>query len=210
MFTYFFAHCWIDYRHLEADDPAKFGGEGPAVDWFENSRRATLTHRARCLEASQEFPTLGPNRWGLAPCEFGQDYCVAQVRPNVSDTDEWRGAAVPPYGAGSAIMFTPAESIAALREYRSLKGVDDKPLAWNDPATGGYGFMDSFRLDPPHGHDVNSGHDQGPLLLAIENVRTGLIWRLFMQHYAAKRAVERLQLQPREELAEPGKLRRAG
>jgi hypothetical protein len=46
--------------------------------------------------------------------------------------------------------------------------------------------------------------------LAIENARTGLIWRLFMQHEAAKRAVERLQLQPRDEAVEPGKLRRAG
>lgn len=197
MFTYFFAHCWIDYRHLAADDPAAFGQPGPAVDWFENSRRATLTHRTRCLEASREFPTLGPNRWGLAPCEFGPDYYVAQVRPNVSDTDEWRGAAVPPYGAGTAIMFTPAESLAALREYRSLKDADGKPLVWNDPAARGYGFMDAFRLDPPHGHNVNSGHDQGPLLLAIENVRTGLIWKLFMQHDVAKRAVERLKLRPR-------------
>ena len=72
-----------------------------------------------------------------------------------------------------------------------------EPLVWRDPAEGGYGFMDSFSLDPPHGHDVNLGIDQGPLLLAIENARTGLIWRLFMQHEAAERSVERLGLKPR-------------
>jgi hypothetical protein len=33
-------------------------------------------------------------------------------------------------------------------------------------------------------------------LLAIENARTGLIWRLFMEHAVAKRAVERLKLEP--------------
>jgi hypothetical protein len=197
MFTYFFAHCWIGYRHLAADDPAKFGGEGPAVDWFENSRRATLTHRTRCLEASKKFPTLGPNRWGLAPCEFGKEYLVAHVKPNVSETDEWQGGVVSPYGAGAAIMFAPAESIAALREYRSLKNAEGKPLVWSDPSTGGYGFRDTFRLDPPHGNNLHVGHDQGPLLLAIENARTGLVWRLFMQHEAAKRAVERLGLPTR-------------
>jgi hypothetical protein len=36
LFTYFFAHCWIDYRHLAADDPIAFGVEAPPVEWFEN------------------------------------------------------------------------------------------------------------------------------------------------------------------------------
>jgi hypothetical protein len=197
LFTYFFSHCWIDYRHLAADDPAKFGEPGPAVDWFENSRRATLTHRARCIEMSDRFPTLGENRWGLAPCSFRDEYFVHEVRPNVRDHDEWYNGVLPPYGAASAIMFTPRESLAALREYRSLNRPDGKPLAWRDPAEGGYGFVDSFRLDPPYGQDDNLGIDQGPMLLAIENARTGLVWRLFMQHPAARRAIERLDLRAR-------------
>jgi len=197
LFTYFFSHCWIDYRHLAADNPAKFGEAGPAVDWFENSRRATLTHRVRCIEVSNKFPTLGENRWGLAPCSFREGYYVHEVRPNISDHDVWYGGVLPPYAAASAIMFTPQESLAALREYRSLNGPDGKPLAWRDPADGGYGFVDSFRLDPPYGQDDNLGIDQGPMLLAIENARTGLIWRLFMRHPAARRALERLELRAR-------------
>jgi hypothetical protein len=121
LFTYFFAHCWIDYRHLAADDPGAFGGEGPPVDWFENSRRAVLTHRQRCIEAGRQFPTLGENRWGLAPCAYRDKYLVHEVRPNLSDQDVWHDGVVPPYAAGSAIMFTPIESLAALREYKSLR-----------------------------------------------------------------------------------------
>ena len=71
-----------------------------------------------------------------------------------------------------------------------------KPLAWRDPADGGYGFADSFKLDPPRACDDNVAIDVGPMLLAIENVRTGLIWKLFMEHEVARRAVERLQLRP--------------
>lgn len=197
LFTYFFAHCWIDYRHLAADDPQAFYVDQPRVDWFENSRRATLTHRQRCIEVSDHFPTLAENRWGLAPCTFRDDYLVHAVRPNLSDKDEWYDGVVPPYGAGSAIMFTPAESLAALREYKSLTGPDGKPLAWRDPDQGGYAFVDSFQLSPAYGHDDNLGIDEGPMLLAIENVRSGLIWRLFMQHDVARRAVERLHLKPR-------------
>ena len=105
LFTYFFAHCWIDYRHLAADDPAAFGEAGPAVDWFENSRRAVLTQRQRCIEEASQFPTLGENRWGLAPCGFKDKYLVHEVRPNICDHDSWCDGVVPPYAAGSAIMF---------------------------------------------------------------------------------------------------------
>ncbi len=197
LFTYFFSHCWIDYRHLAADDPGAFGEPGPRVDWFENSRRAVLTQRRRCIEASHEFPTLGENRWGLAPCAFRDKYLVHEVRPNIDDKDDWEGGVVPPYAAGSAIMFAPTESLAALREYKSLRGPNGRPLAWRDPDRGGYAFVDSFRLDPPYGQDENLGIDVGPLLLAIENVRTGLIWKLFMKDENAKRATERLHLLPR-------------
>ncbi len=197
LFTYFFSHCWIDYRRLAADNPQAFEVDAPSVDWFENSRRAVLTHRQRCIEASSQYPTLGVNRWGLAPCTFRDHYFVHEVRPNIHDEDVWYDGVVPPYGAGSAIMFAPAESLAALREYMSLTDAKGQPLVWRDPAQGGYGLVDSFHLDPPYGHDDNLGIDHGPMLLAIENVRTGLVWRLFMQHPVAKRAVERLQLAPR-------------
>ena len=197
LFTYFFSHCWINYRDLAADDPAAFGVAAPAVDWFENSRRATLTHRARCIEASRQFPTLGENRWGLAPCAYRDHYLVHEVRPNVVDSDNWLDGVVSPYAAGSAIMFTPTESVAALREYMSLTAADGSPLVWRDPDDGGYGLVDSFSLDPPYGHQEYLGIDQGPMLLAIENVRSGLVWRLFMQHDVAKLAAKRLKLQPR-------------
>ncbi|HVT28648.1 MAG TPA: glucoamylase family protein [Lacipirellulaceae bacterium] len=197
LFTYFFSHCWIDYRHLAADHPQAFGANGPSVDWFENSRRAVLTQRARCIDASRQFPTLGKNRWGLAPCAFRDNYLVHEVRPNIDNRDDWLGGVVPPYAAGSAIMFTPKESMAALREYKSLRYPDGRPLAWRDPDRGGYAFVDSFSLSPPYGQDENLGIDVGPLLLAIENVRTGLVWRLFMQHKVAQRAVERLRLEHR-------------
>ena len=176
---------------------AAFAAGGPSVDWFENSRRAVQTQRARCIEASRQFPTLGENRWGLAPCGFRDKYLVHEVRPNIDDKDDWQNGVVPPYAAGSAIMFTPAESIAALREYKSLRGPDGKPLAWRDPERGGYAFVDSFSLSPPYGQDENFGIDAGPMLLAIENVRTGLIWKLFMNHDIAKRASESLQMRPR-------------
>ena len=195
LFTYIFSHCWIDYRSLEADDPNRLGFEGPRVDWFENSRRAVLTQRRRCIEESRRFKTLAADRWGLSACSARDGYIVPEIRPNICDRDDWCDGTVAPYAATAAIMFTPEESLAAIRAFRGLKDAEGKPLIWRDPKAGGYGFVDSFNLDQKYACDDYVGIDVGPMLLGIENARTGLIWKLFMASDTAQRAIQRLRLQ---------------
>lgn len=204
MFTYFFDHCWIDYRRYEADDPSQFGVDAPRVHWFENSRRAFLTHRQRCQERAADFRTLGPNRWGLGPC-IGRkangepSYLVQDLLPNHSGLDLWRGGTVAPYVTGAALPFIPAESIAALREMRQLRDNDQALLAWRPPSEGGYGFLDSFNLDQMFAPEEYIGIDVGPMLLLIENARTGLVWDLFHEHPHTNRAAQRLGWMARKE-----------
>ncbi|MFN0135609.1 MAG: glucoamylase family protein [Phycisphaerae bacterium] len=193
LFHYFFSHCWIAYRQFDADTPADFGSKNPRVDWFENSRRATLAHRQRCIDLSSRHKTLSENIWGLSAAASRDGYIVPEIMPNRANKEQLFEGTVAPYAAGSAIMFTPAESVAALRAMRDLKGKDGKPFVWRDPAEGGYGFLDSFNLDQNHAEPDYTGIDQGPMIIAIENARTGLIWKLFMQHPVAKAAVERLR-----------------
>jgi hypothetical protein len=197
LFNYFFSHCWINYRGLEADDPAQFGGTGPRIDWFENSRRAALTQRQRCIEMAERYKTLSADRWGLSACAARDGYIVPEIRPNECDCENWHAGTVAPYAAGAAIMFTPTESIAALRAFRELRKPDGQLLVWRDPQDGGYGLVDSFNLDQQFACDDYVGIDHGPLLLGIENARTGLIWRIFMESETARRGVERLKLVPR-------------
>ncbi|HEY3242760.1 MAG TPA: glucoamylase family protein [Phycisphaerae bacterium] len=205
LFTYFFAHCWIDYGRLGTDDPSRFSvtpspsqgegrGEGLRVDWCENSRRAVLTQRQRCLEMRARFKSFAEDRWGLSACDGKTGYIVPAVRPNISEEENWHDGTIAPYAAGSAIMFTPRESLAALRAFRALKDDQGRPLIWRDPEQGGYGFADSFSLDLNWVSSDNIGIDVGPLLVAIENARTGLIWKLFMQSQTAKVALMRLRL----------------
>lgn len=200
LFMYFFSHCWIDYGAFKADNPQSLGVEGPSVDWFENTRRAAVTHRRRCIESAKQYPTLGENRWGLSPCRAESGYCVQLIQPNLANRDSWCRGVVPPYGAAGVLPMLPKESMAALREYRSLKSKDGKELIWRDPSGGGYGFVDAFKLDPPTPIEAYIGIDQGPMLLAIENARTGLIWKLFMQHEVAQNAARRLNFEARASL----------
>ena len=93
-------------------------------------------------------------------------------------------------------MFTPRQSLAAIRAFRNLADNQGKPLIWRDPAQGGYGFVDSFNLDQGFVSDDYVGIDLGPMLLGIENARTRLIWDLFMRSETARNAVARLHLKP--------------
>jgi hypothetical protein len=196
LFTYFFAHCFIDYRRFGPDDPQRFGIDAPRVDWFENSRRAVLTHRQRCIEMAAQYRTLAADRWGLSPCAARDGYIVPETKPNIIEHENWFEGTVAPYAAVSAIIFTPQESLAAIRAFRALRDAQGKPLIWRDRSEGGYGFVDSFNLDQGYVCDDYVGIDQGPLLLAIENARTGLIWKLIMAHPLSARARQRLAFSP--------------
>lgn len=201
LFTYFFTHCWVDYGALAADDPAGFGFDLPRVDWFENSRRATLAHRAVCLENADSNSTFAEDRWGQSPCYGYTDqgrraYLVPTQRPSLSNEQQLHGGAIAPYAAGSTIVFTPRESMQALRAFVALRGADGEPLAWDDPAQGGIGLADSFNLDNGQAFRGGVAIDAGPMLVSIENARTGLIWDLFRQHPMGERAAMRLAWQP--------------
>jgi hypothetical protein len=196
LFTYFFSHCWIDYRGFAADNPAAFDCPQPAVDWFENSRRAVDTQRTRCAEQASVYQTLADGRWGLSACDGPTGYIVPNLRPNLVGRDDWHEGTVAPYAAGSAIMFTPENSLQALRSMRHLVDQQGQPRVWRAVADGGYGFADAFNVDLNWTSPDNLGIDQGPMLLAIENVRTGLIWKLTQQHSLTQRAIERLGWQP--------------
>jgi hypothetical protein len=124
------------------------------------------------------------------------DYIVQEIRPNIRRFASLERGTVAPYAAGSCIMFTPHESMAALRAFRELKNDKGELLVWRDPDEGGYAFADSFNVDLQVACDDNVAIDVGPMLLAIENVRSGLIWKLFMEHEHAKRSCERLKLFP--------------
>lgn len=210
LFTYFISHCWVDYRGLGPDVPQIFGSDAPPVDWFENSYRAVVAHRQRCIEAGVKFKTLSAERWGLSACDGRDGYLVPEVQPNGSNHDDFCKGTVAPYAAGAAIVFTPEYSLAALREFRNLRQKPDgtygtsgmgELFAWRDPAKGGYGLIDAFNLDQNFASRDYIGIDHGPLLLLIENARTGLIWKLFMAHPNVRFGMERLRMKPVSEAA---------
>jgi len=204
LFTSFFSHCWIDYAAMGPDEPARFGVEHRArVDWWENSRRTAVMHRLKAIDNPKALPGLGKDVWGINASDAAHGYAVPglfpvpiampNARPEFdfathTPDDDWGDGTIAPYSAGCSIMFEPRLAIEALRRYRTIDGL------WSDPASGGYGFRDAFQLGTGWIAPDYVAIDQGPLILAIENARTGLIWRLFHEHPVVKAATQRLKM----------------
>jgi hypothetical protein len=76
-----------------------------------------------------------------------------------------------PTGALASMPYTPEESMAALKHYYQDLGAN----IWDI-----YGFRDAFNLTENWVSGIYMGLNQAPVVVMIENYRSGLIWKLFM------------------------------
>jgi hypothetical protein len=130
-------------------------------------------NRQFCIDRSSVRKTYGPNVWGLNACDSPDGY-AAFGAPGPED------GTVSPTGAIAAILFTPGIAKAAGMEMYDRFG---------DRLWGRYGFSDSFNLDRNWFDPDVIGIDLGMALLAIEDVRTGLPWKLLASHPSTARAL---------------------
>jgi hypothetical protein len=176
LFGHQYSHCWIDFRGM-ADDYMRTKG----IDYFENSRRATLAQREYCIANPGMFRGYGELVWGLTACDgpgIGkfQAYSARGAPPPENDD-----GTIAPTAAGGSLPFAPEICLPTLRhlytEYRTN--------IWTS-----YGFCDAFNLTARWWDPEVLGIDQGPILLMIENYRTGKIWRKFMKAPEVQRGLK--------------------
>ena len=183
LFTYMFAHCFYDFKAM--------GPDSRGVDWFENTRRAVLANRDWCRDHAGEYASYGKNLWGItAGSGPNKQYVVPGHRPCGEKKDHPEGGTLHPYGAGMSVPFTPSDAVKALRYMRTLKVGDEKPI-WLSPENGGYGFWDGFNQDKNWVSDHVIGIAHGPMLLLIENARSGLVWELMMKNRHVRAGIKR-------------------
>jgi hypothetical protein len=162
LFGHQYSHAWIDFREI-SDDWMR----GRGLDYFENSRRATLAQQAYAVANPGGFKGYGATVWGFTACDGPRGYGARGAPPAFNDD-----GTIAPTAVGGALPFAPEASVAALRTFHERFG----SRLWT-----AYGFRDAFNLHQDWwGPDV-LGIDQGVVLLMIENYRTGRGWRRFMQ-----------------------------
>jgi len=193
LFGHQYSQLWIDFRGIQ---DAYMRGRG--IDYFENSRRATIAQHDYAVANPGKFRDYSTTIWGLTASDGpidstviidGTQRALHTYMARGADATEIRDdGTIAPTAAGGSIVFAPELSVPALKAMRAKYG---------DPLFGQYGFLDAFnptyhdaRLRAQMGTVVDGigwfdtdylGIDQGPIIGMVENYRTGLIWRLMRQ-----------------------------
>jgi hypothetical protein len=177
LFVHQFSHAWIDFRGIRDQFMREKG-----IDYFENSRRATLVQRDYAIRNPRGFTGYGQDRWGLS----AGDGPSVQPQAVEGRRQAFYGYAARgvPWGpddgtvAGAStlasIVFAPEIALPAVRamvaarpgrhgEWARASGFNETALG---PVAGGWTSEGEFALD------------QGLTVLMVENFRTGLLWRL--------------------------------
>lgn len=191
LFGHQYSHLWIDFKGIQ-DKYMRAKG----IDYAENTRRATLSNWKYCQTNPGKFKDYSDKIWGLTACDGPADWLAKNDREGLCREREKymgysaRGAAtdylvddgtIAPTAAGGSVPFAPEICLPALEAMWNTYG---------DSLVGQFGFKDAFnpgftacgRL--PNGwFDVDYlGIDQGPIILMLENYRTGLIWNLMKKN----------------------------
>jgi hypothetical protein len=133
------------------------------IDYAEQTRNHTLINRAYCIENPKKFKGYGENCWGLTAGDSYKGY--------VAHCPEDDRGVIQPTAALSSFPYTPKYSMQALKHFYYDLG---------DKIWGKYGFADGFSETHNWYAKTHLAIDEGPIVVMIENYRTGLIWKLFM------------------------------
>jgi hypothetical protein len=126
----------------------------------------------------KNFKGYGFNCWGLTACDTYNGYNA--FSPTNDD------GTIAPTAALSAFPYTPEYSMQALRFFYDSLGAN----LWGE-----YGFKDAFNLSKNWFASSYLAIDQGPIVVTIENYRTGLLWKLFMSCKEVQAGLKKLDFQ---------------
>lgn len=188
MFGHQYSHMFIDFRGI-TDYYMKEKG----IDYFENSRRATLVQRQYAIDNPEGWIGYDSLCWGITACDGpgnsynynGKEFLSYAGRgtsgPDLVFFDD--GTIAPTAAAGS-IVFSPETVIPTLMNINSIYSPEG---LW-----GHYGFYDSFNPTLDWINNDYIGIDQGPIVIMIENLRTGLIWNYVMKDSLIQKGLKSL------------------
>lgn len=155
----FFAH----YSFLGFDPRNK---KDAFANYFNQNRNHTLINRGYCIANPYSHPGYSENIWGLTACDNPFGYGAHAPYSNDNGT-------IAPTAGISSMPYTPDESINLLKSLYQNYGNS----VWGD-----YGFYDAFNIRQNWFANSYLAIDQGPIIVMIENYRSGLIWQNFMSN----------------------------
>ncbi len=143
--------------------------------YWEQNRMHSLINRAHCIQNPQSYVGYGAESWGLTASDNPEGYAAHSPTRDLG--------VITPTAALSSMPYTPRESMEALKYFYYRLG---------DRLWGEMGFLDAFDLTKQWFATDYLAIDQGPIVLMIENYRTGLLWNHFMQNKDIQSGLEKL------------------
>lgn len=148
--------------------------------WQQNQNHSLINYNY-CVDNPKDFKGYGSNSWGLSAGDTFNGYNAH------APTNDFGTITIT--AALSAFPYTPKQSMQALKHFYFDKG---KQL-WSK-----YGFVDGFNDTQNWVADSHLAIDQGPIIVMIENYRTGLLWNLFMSCPEVKAGLSKLGFQSKQ------------
>lgn len=133
------------------------------ANYWEQNVNHTLINYSYAVDNPKGFAGYSQDCWGLTASDNSKGYSAHSPTNDLG--------VITPTAALSSLPYTPEESMRAMRFFYYTLG---------DKLWGEYGFRDAFNLTEPWFADSYLAIDQGPIVVMIENYRSGLIWDLFM------------------------------
>jgi hypothetical protein len=165
MFFEHYSFLGIDPRNLQ-------DGE---VNYWQQAVNHTLINRQHCIVNPKGYVGYDENCWGLTASDGNNGYSAHSPTNDLG--------VITPSAALSSYPFTPRESMDAIRHFYYMLG---------DRLWGPYGFYDAFNVTEGWYASSNIAIDQGPIIIMIENHRSGLLWDLFMSCPEVQQALDKL------------------
>lgn len=162
---------WAHYSYLGLNPK---GLSDSYADYWKLNRNHALIHYNYCVDNPKKFKGYGENCWGLTSSYSMKGY--AGHRP---DNDL---GVISPTAALSSMPYTPEQSMRFLRYLYTEQ----------DSLIGTYGPYDAFSLENNWYLPRYLAIDQGPIPVMIENYRSGLFWKLFMQNKEVQNGLKKL------------------
>ncbi len=151
---------WSHYSFLGLDPR---GLKDRYADYWEHNINHTLINRQYCIENPKGYKGYGKDAWGLTASYSINGYAAHSPNEDLG--------VISPTAALSSFPYTPEESMDAMRYFYFQLG---------DRLFGDYGFYDAYSEEHNWFIPRYLAIDQGPIVVMMENHRSGLLWNLFM------------------------------
>lgn len=177
LFIHHLSHMWIDFRGIKDEYMSS-----KAIDYFENSRRAIYAQQAYAIRNPKKFKGYDRFCWGITASD-GPGPAVRRINGRTIRFYDYLARSIPygpddgtiaPWAVAGSLPFAPEVVLPSLSRINK-----EYPEMINK-----YGFKCSYNPTFTSGKKkgwVSEGYyglDQGPIVMMIENYRSGLLWRL--------------------------------